>query len=149
MLTLHSIYFIRMTNTEFVKVGYSINPEQRKKTLQVGNPCRLLIEFTYPTAHPVDLETQIKRNLVSKLVLGEWFTISTDTDYQNIIQNAEKDIEQSITDTYNQSIKVKKRGRPFREIQEMYCTEEQKQRNFELRRMWGDHIPSSMYIVDD
>ena len=43
-----------------------------------------------------DLETQIKRDLVSKLVLGEWFTISTDTDYQNIIQNAEKNIERTI-----------------------------------------------------
>jgi len=73
------IYVIGTTNPPY-KVGISINPARRLKTLQTGHPEKLQILHITETeiTRTKLLETVIHRNLKHYRQTGEWFNITFD-----------------------------------------------------------------------
>lgn len=68
------IYFIRCG--KYIKIGYSSNPEQRLKELQVGNPHKLKLVNTMPGDSKTELS--LHKLYDSKRVHGEWFRYEGD-----------------------------------------------------------------------
>ena len=83
------MYFIREINTKRVKIGYAANPETRRARFQIDNPYELVIDFVHPTLVAKDLESQLHQDFESSHIRGEWYSLPTNVDYQNIIKNAE------------------------------------------------------------
>lgn len=72
------LYAIQDSNSGFIKLGYSANPEQRLRELQTGNSGALRMVYTAQIredrARPV--EQQLHRDLNYLRARGEWFKIS-------------------------------------------------------------------------
>ena len=83
------IYFMQQTDSDLFKIGFSNDPQIRRTALQVGNPHKLVLQFTHRTQRPDDLEDQIHADLNSSLVRGEWYSLPGTIDYQSIIRDAE------------------------------------------------------------
>ena len=83
------VYFMRILNTEFVKIGFSIDPQNRKSQLQTGNPHKLGVDFAHPTTRPRDLEDRIHKDLSIKQVRGEWYLLPINVHYPSIVHDAE------------------------------------------------------------
>ena len=72
------VYIIRMKGTEFIKIGYSANVEQRIKQLQCGNPIDLEVEHIIPNGS-MDLEKALHIKFANfgvstkNLETCEWF----------------------------------------------------------------------------
>lgn len=65
------IYVIRMTGTDYYKVGYAVNPARRMAMLQVGNPADLeLVDYWEGTRLS---EAEAHQDLQEFHVRGEWF----------------------------------------------------------------------------
>mgnify|MGYP007071609562 CR=1 FL=1 len=64
------IYFIRSYN-EFVKIGTSIDPEDRKKGLQTANPKRLHVQAVLEGSYKT--EKGLHELFEKSRVRGEWF----------------------------------------------------------------------------
>jgi hypothetical protein len=85
-----SVYFIRVTSTEMVKVGRSANVNQRISTLQTGCPYELELEMQFQTKNHDKCESQLHKFLKSqgKHVNGEWFKLPADVDHMQLILQA-------------------------------------------------------------
>ena len=78
----HYVYFIRQEGkgNQPMKVGYSINPDSRLKTLQTGNPRRLCLSAAIPCENEYDAR-KFERTLhwlfgkKYKRLIGEWFIV--------------------------------------------------------------------------
>lgn len=72
------IYIIHQENTDFYKIGYSQNPEQRLRELQTGSPFQLrLIEIYEVTSDNAPyFENKIHGWLSFNRLQGEWFSLS-------------------------------------------------------------------------
>jgi hypothetical protein len=64
------IYFIRSYNTH-IKIGYSVDPEYRKKCLQTGSPIKLHIQAIMPGEFKT--ESGLHEMFAHLRTKGEWF----------------------------------------------------------------------------
>ena len=65
------IYFIKMDQTDIVKIGYAHDPFKRLKSLQTGNPFKLSIFYTMDG--DCRLEKDIHDLFLDYKMYGEWF----------------------------------------------------------------------------
>ena len=65
------IYFIVTEDFQFLKVGFSLDPPTRLKTLQTGNPLELKLLHTIPGTRR--LEESLHREFSPFWVKGEWY----------------------------------------------------------------------------
>ena len=70
------IYFIRMTGTDYVKVGYSANVGARMSQLQTASPFPLSLISTQESSNMRADELAWHRKLAQYHVRGEWFQLS-------------------------------------------------------------------------
>lgn len=68
------IYLARSTLSGLYKVGSSVDPIKRVKTLQTADPTIELID-SYPTKNMVTIEWLVHRRLKPWHVRGEWFNL--------------------------------------------------------------------------
>lgn len=76
------IYLCRNKRNGYVKIGFSITPELREKTLQSEEP-ELFFEHTFPGT-TMDDESELHRRYASRRLRGEWFEL-TPQDVTEII----------------------------------------------------------------
>lgn len=74
-------YLMRDSNTGYTKIGKSINPSHRERTLQSEKPT---IKMYKVTAR--DVERELHEKYGQKRVRGEWFNLS-DGDIRDIVRN--------------------------------------------------------------
>ena len=78
------IYLIHMENTTFYKIGMSLDPEIRLRTLQTGNPHPLNLLNTHTVqdmrSAEMDLHRQFETKRVPNLNVREWFDLYDGTD---------------------------------------------------------------------
>lgn len=65
------IYVMRCGNR--IKIGFSNDPESRRKTLQTGNPDEVIVEWTRQRDDAKKLEHHLHRKFRKFCVGGEWF----------------------------------------------------------------------------
>lgn len=65
------VYFIQHGDYGPVKIGWAVDPEQRRRELQTGNPERLHIRVLIPGDRV--LEKELHRRFVDWHIQGEWF----------------------------------------------------------------------------
>ena len=69
-----TVYFIREVGTEFVKIGKSVSPEERLKTLQIGTPHKLeLMHIVNSIKYD---ETWFHRHFSKFHISGEWYRLN-------------------------------------------------------------------------
>ena len=83
-----SVYFIRMLDTDLVKVGFSKNVHTRLASLQIGCGIELTIEFSFLTEKYRSNEQALHKYLKQSNVRGEWHRIPKDVDYFAILTSA-------------------------------------------------------------
>ncbi len=67
------VYFIREVGTELVKVGKSVNPEKRLKSLQTGTPHKLELVHT---VNSIKYNESWFHDILSKFhISGEWYQL--------------------------------------------------------------------------
>ena len=73
------VYFISLKNSNFIKIGKSINLSSRIKQLQqsAGGELMLLVGFIY-TENYNELEIKLHKKLNAKRKGGEWFELNID-----------------------------------------------------------------------
>ena len=54
------IYFMQQAESGLFKIGFSNDPQTRRTALQVGNPHKLVLQFTHQTQRPDVLGDQIQ-----------------------------------------------------------------------------------------
>lgn len=70
------LYLIKAEDSETYKIGITKkSPEKRLKTLQTGNPEKLILCETYQSEHYRKMETHIHRVLKERRLEGEWFLL--------------------------------------------------------------------------
>lgn len=78
------VYLIHMTSTTFYKIGMSLDPQLRLRTLQTGNPHTLSIRSTLAVQDMRSAETGLHRFFEAQRVSNgnarEWFDFSGGTD---------------------------------------------------------------------
>jgi hypothetical protein len=72
-------YLYAISDGEMVKVGYSVNPKSRLKTMQVGNPRKIEIVWrkycASSTKEAIKQERKLHRAISGHSIRGEWFSI--------------------------------------------------------------------------
>lgn len=63
------IYFIQ--SKQYVKIGFSDNPESRLRDLQTGSPHKLKLLATMPGCYQT--ETELHKVFADRRINGEWF----------------------------------------------------------------------------
>lgn len=72
-----TIYYIRCSETNFIKIGYTRgNPMARMASLQTGTPSKLNLMAVHPGS--MEMERKIHEKLAPHRVRGEWFDDSDD-----------------------------------------------------------------------
>lgn len=71
------VYLIECVGSDFYKIGYAANPEQRLKELQIGCPYELNIANTFPGG--LLEEKELHARYTNSAVRGEWFQINKDS----------------------------------------------------------------------
>jgi len=80
------IYLIRQENSNYYKIGKSVSPKSRIKTLQDGNPVALkLIHSTQCADNGFLAELAIHSKFKNYYVQGEWFEFK-DNQIANVIE---------------------------------------------------------------
>ena len=74
-----NLYLMRDLRTNLVKIGISINPSTRERTLQSESP---MIELEWQAPSTSDEEKELHLLFKEKRIRGEWFNLSKDdVDY--------------------------------------------------------------------
>ena len=77
------VYLIRMQDTTFYKIGMSLDPEFRLRTLQTGNPHRLDLINRQAVGDmrgsEMDLHRRFERKRVPNVYVKEWFDLDEGT----------------------------------------------------------------------
>ena len=81
-----TVYVIKAEKTGLYKIGYTINPEQRLKQLQLSSPDILHYVIEIQIGDMVALEKRLHEEYADKRVNGEWFNL-TPEDVQSIWEN--------------------------------------------------------------
>jgi hypothetical protein len=71
MAGVERVYFIKDLVTGNIKIGKAINPAKRLKSLQTGNPNKLVIVTTQVGGE--ELENELHRRFANSRISGEWF----------------------------------------------------------------------------
>jgi len=79
------VYFIQNGNEDIIKIGWSIDPLSRLKTLQTGSPHPLLI-IAVQSASDRSLEHFLHKKFKKQHIKGEWFTYGK--ELKNYIKTA-------------------------------------------------------------
>ena len=79
------VYAIRITNTLYVKIGYSIYLRKRVKQLQTGCPASLVIEFDLVDILTAKYAFHKSLTAQGKHLRGEWFQLEMDLGYFTVI----------------------------------------------------------------
>lgn len=75
---------------DFYKIGYSVNVENRIKSMQSGSPNTITLIHTIFTNDMRGLEKELHRKFAKKRALQEWFILSfEDIDYIKSLDGAE------------------------------------------------------------
>lgn len=64
--------------SNFVKIGFAVNPQQRVRELQTGNPHKLVVMHTANYIDYQSIETLLHEICNEFRVQGEWFKVTTD-----------------------------------------------------------------------
>lgn len=79
-----SVYLIHMEGTTFYKIGMSLDPQIRLRTLQTGNPHTLTIRRTQLVPDMRSAESQLHRRFVAQRIANinamEWFDFGTNIE---------------------------------------------------------------------
>ena len=70
---MQSLYVIGHDLAGPLKVGIAVDPRQRLRGLQTGNPLPLVLFQVWQTQHPVRLERLVHTSLRAFSMSGEWF----------------------------------------------------------------------------
>jgi len=70
------VYVIREVGTNHIKIGISRNAKTRLSELQVSNPRRLALVFTFETKHATKLEGELHERYRKHHISGEWFDLN-------------------------------------------------------------------------
>jgi len=97
------IYFIRSYNT-YIKIGYSNDPEYRKKCLQTGSPVKLHLQATMPGEFKT--ESGLHELFAHLRTGGEWFRYTDELKWF-IRAVKENTVEQNIKSLYMESQKMR------------------------------------------
>jgi hypothetical protein len=97
------IYFIRSYN-EFVKIGTSIDPEERKTTLQTANPKKLHIQAVLEGSY--ETEKGLHELFEKHRVRGEWFRYTEEIKWYIRAIQANPDMKNIYT-LYRESQKMR------------------------------------------
>ena len=77
------VYLIRMENTTFYKIGMSLDPEIRLRTLQTGNPHQLILinrqDVRDMRSAEMHLHRRFERRRVPNVYVREWFDLEEGT----------------------------------------------------------------------
>lgn len=68
------VYLIECVGSDFYKIGYATNPEQRVKELQIGCPYELRMVNSFPGG--INEERELHARYNNSAIRGEWFQIS-------------------------------------------------------------------------
>ena len=79
------VYFIRMVDTLYVKIGFSSDVIQRLKQLSIGNAVVLQLDYKFKSSRYRLHESSLHTYFIDNNVRGEWFELPTDTEYGNIV----------------------------------------------------------------
>jgi hypothetical protein len=80
------VYFVRVVNTDMVKIGYSRNVEIRILQLQTASPYVLILEQVCQTADFKRLERVLHQHMAAFRVRGEWFRLERSFNYLTLLQ---------------------------------------------------------------
>ena len=95
------IYFIRQG--KFIKIGYSVNPNERIKDLQTGSPVKLHLQATMEGCFKTEKGLhKLFEHLKSK---GEWFRYTD--EMKNFIRVAKQNPSSNIKTLYMESQKLR------------------------------------------
>ena len=86
-----SVYFIRIGDSDWVKIGHSTNVIQRMSCLQVSCPIELSLEFAIMLKDAYTCEQNIHTVLKKRKdchVRGEWFKLPWPTDTMAILKES-------------------------------------------------------------
>ena len=72
-VTNNFLYFICDEGANYLKIGISINPKERLKNIQTGNPLKLILLLTF-YATP-GIETRLHSFLKEYCLEGEWYPL--------------------------------------------------------------------------
>jgi hypothetical protein len=86
---IRKVYFVRVVDTDNVKVGFSQNIEKRLSCLQVGCPWKLILEHSVVTENYRRDEKAVHDYLrsLNRHVQGEWFCLPMGCDMVAICQH--------------------------------------------------------------
>jgi hypothetical protein len=73
------VYFIRIKDTDMVKIGFSQDVRARIKQLSTGNPFDLVLEGAHETKNYRKCEMLLHQHFIDRHVHGEWFRIEKGT----------------------------------------------------------------------
>lgn len=74
-----AVYIIRMTGTDYYKIGIASNPKARLKQLQTGNPIQLEMIYNVRVLDSYGLEGYFHEKLRNTNVQNEWFQLNDAT----------------------------------------------------------------------
>jgi predicted GIY-YIG superfamily endonuclease len=80
------VYLIKNTETNTYKIGISVNPKKRLKTLQTGSSGKLIIVELYESEFFFKIESTLHRQYAANRLIGEWFLLG-DTEVDNFIND--------------------------------------------------------------
>jgi hypothetical protein len=72
------VYMINIQNTNYYKIGVSINPQQRLKAIENGSPFNTYIRAMYYTDFAFAHESYLHSLFKHKRVKNEWFVLNND-----------------------------------------------------------------------
>lgn len=77
------VYLVQMEGTAFYKIGMSLEPHLRLRTLQTGNPHTLLLRSTQAVKDMRKMETKLHQRFeaqrVRNMTAREWFEFRHDS----------------------------------------------------------------------
>ena len=67
------VYFIKLGQTKYYKIGYTKNLEKRLEQLQNASPYDVILIAAFQSSNALKLEHQLHGKYSSNRVRGEWF----------------------------------------------------------------------------
>ena len=67
------VYFIKLGQTKYYKIGYAKNIEKRLEQLQVASPYNIILIAAFQSRDALNLERQLHSKYSRNRVRGEWF----------------------------------------------------------------------------
>lgn len=96
------VYLINLEGTDVFKIGHSKNPKQRIKSLQTGNPYKLVLVESFKSKRASQIEKTLHRRFASSKtdvdeckLQGEFFNLSNKdiADFQKTCQRIDSNFD--------------------------------------------------------